>query len=378
VLDLILLQEAISWDEFESTCKALADKRVVAVTSDAPIYIFGAGRFGRDLASAFKKRGFKVLGFIETTPKAKTCDDLSVHSWGDLPADAVNAQIAIGIHNRDMPLDGLVKLVNEAGYANILMPWDCYEVLEAELGWRYWLSKKTTILENLSHLKATYDSLSDDLSKSCLLQLCLFRLGLNNSYSQYQHQDEQYFNNLTLPPLKGLKDLNYVDCGAYNGDTFLELSKIIPLGESYLFEPDPDNYGELVKEIQTSDLKPTLLPLAVSDGYKILSFSSGGEGGTISNEGAVRIAAVSLDEVLVNKKVHFMKFDVEGGEIEAITGAKNLIAKNRPVLAISLYHRPVDLWEIPELLQKLCVDYSFYICQHFFNSFDSVIYAVPN
>jgi hypothetical protein len=79
----------------------------------------------------------------------------------------------------------------------------------------------------------------------------------------------------------------------------------------------------------------------------------------------------------LNKKIHFIKFDVEGGEIEAIIGAKNLILENRPVLAISLYHRPVDLWEIPELLQKLCINYSFYIRQHFFNSFDSVIYAIP-
>lgn len=378
MLDLSFLQETISWSEFESACKALADKKAIDVSLGVPIYIFGAGRFGRDLASAFKKKGFKVSGFIETTPKVKTCGDLSVHSWGDLPDDAVNAQIAIGIYNRDMPLDDLVRVVNEAGYTNVLMPWDCYEVLESELGWRYWLSKKSTILSNLTRLKATYDCLSDELSKFCLLQLCLFRLGLNNSYSQYQHQDGQYFNGLTLPPLKGAKDLSYVDCGAYNGDTLLELSKIISLGDSYLFEPDPDNYRDLVKEIQASNLKPTLLPLAVSDGYKILSFSSGGEGGTILSEGTVRIAAVSLDEVLANKKIHFMKFDVEGGEIGAITGAKNLIANNRPVLAISLYHRPVDLWEIPELLQKLCIDYSFYIRQHFYNSFDSVIYAVPN
>ena len=74
-----LQQEIISWGEFESTCKALADKKVVAVALDAPIYIFGAGRFGRDLASALKERGFKVSGFIETTPRLKTCGDLRVH-----------------------------------------------------------------------------------------------------------------------------------------------------------------------------------------------------------------------------------------------------------------------------------------------------------
>jgi FkbM family methyltransferase len=249
--------------------------------------------------------------------------------------------------------------------------------LGEELGWRYWLSKKNTILENLPRLKGAYDSLSDDVSRACLLELCLFRLGFNNSYSQFKHQDTQYFNELTLSLFEGVKGLAYVDCGAYNGDTFLELSGVISVGDSYLFEPDPSNYRDLVREVRASNLDPTLLPLAVSDKYKILSFSSGGEGGTISDVGSVQIAAASLDEVLVNKKIHFIKFDVEGGEIEAIIGAKNLILENRPVLAISLYHRPVDLWEIPELLQKLCINYSFYIRQHFFNSFDSVIYAIP-
>jgi FkbM family methyltransferase len=369
--------ETISWAEFEASCNSLIRNGSTQIPIDAPICIFGAGRFGRDLARAFKIKGYKVLGFIETSPQSSVCDELSIYSWSELPTDAAKSQIAIGIHNRDMALEDLINLVKDAGYSKILMPWDCYEILGEELGWRYWLSKKSTILENLPRLKGVYDNLSDDASRSCLLQLSLFRLGLNNSYSHFHHQDVQYFNDLTLSLFKEIKSLSYVDCGAYNGDTFLQLSKVISVGDSYLFEPDPSNYRELVREVRASNLDPTLLPLAVSDKYKILSFSSGGEGGTISEGGSVQIAAVSLDEVLVNKKIHFMKFDVEGGEIEAIAGSRNLIRENRPVLAISLYHRPVDLWEIPELLQKICVDYSFYIRQHFFNSFDSVIYAIP-
>lgn len=375
--DLKGISEAISWIEFEEICDSLVGNSSTQIAVDTPIYIFGAGRFGRDLARAFKKRGYKVLGFIETTPKSRVCDELGVYSWGDLPSEVTHSQIAIGIHNRDMPLEDLINVVKDAGHEKILMPWDCYEILEEELGWRYWLSKKSTILDNLSRLKGAYDNLTDDVSRSCLLQLSLFRLGLNHSYSRFHHRDTQYFNDLTLSLFKEVKALNYVDCGAYNGDTFLELNKVISVGESYLFEPDPTNYRELVREVCASNFEPTLLPLAVSDKYRILSFSSGGEGGTISEDGSVQIAAVSLDEVLVNKKIHFMKFDVEGGEIEAITGAKDLILKNRPVLAISLYHRPVDLWEIPELLQKFCINYSFHIRQHFFNSFDSVIYAIP-
>jgi FkbM family methyltransferase len=370
--------DAITWGEFEQACVAFSKKDTPQIDKDRPIYIFGAGRFGRDLADAFIKTGYKILGFIETSPKIAVCIGLTVYSLRELPKSSTQPQIAIGVYNRDMPLNDLVGIVEAAGYSDVLLPWDCYEILSSELGWRYWLSNRAYLLNNLLNLKRTYEMLSDDVSKSCLLQLSLFRMGLNTGYGNYRHLDAQYFNEITLPPLRGIEEVTYVDCGAYNGDTYLELSKILQLGESYLFEPDPSNYKELVVAIRSSHLVPTLLPLAVSNEYKILLFNSGGEGASVSEDGTVRIAAVSLDEILNNKEIHFVKFDVEGGEIDAITGASSLLTKNRPVLAISLYHRPEDLWKIPDLLQKLCTNYSFYIRQHFYNSFDSVMYAIPN
>jgi hypothetical protein len=45
---------------------------------------------------------------------------------------------------------------------------------------------------------------------------------------------------------------------------------------------------------------------------------------------------------------------------------------------LAVHHNPQDLWELPELLFGLCEDYRFHVRQHQFNSFDSVLYAVPN
>jgi FkbM family methyltransferase len=376
---LQLQGQIISWVDFEISCNALSKEGAAEVSPDSSIYIFGAGRFGRDLAISFRKQGYNILGFVETTAKSSICDGLKVYSWNNLPDETPYSKIAIGIHNRDMPIDDLIEVVKSAGYTNILTPQDCYELLAAELGWRYWLSKKDILLNNIASLKRTYDMLSDEVSKACFLHLTLFRLGKNPSYASYKHESPQYFNELTLPVLQNKIGLKYVDCGAYNGDTYLELSKFIKLGDSYLFEPDPENYRALTQAIFSSNLQPMLLPLAVSDKYKILSFNGQeGEGGTISENGSIKIAAAALDDVLINKKIDFIKIDVEGGELDAIAGATTLIKNYRPVLAISLYHRPVDLWEIPDLLQKICVNYSFFIRQHFHNSFESVIYAIPN
>jgi hypothetical protein len=111
----------------------------------------------------------------------------------------------------------------------------------------------------------------------------------------------------------------------------------------------------------------------------MLSFNAGnGEAGTISTNGNVHVASMALDDLLLGQSTDFIKLDLEGGEIAALNGAAQLIARCRPVLALSYYHRPQDLWKIPQLLRKLCPNYRFFLRQHFFNSFDSVFYAVPN
>ena len=45
--------------------------------------------------------------------------------------------------------------------------------------------------------------------------------------------------------------------------------------------------------------------------------------------------------------------DIEGAEYEALLGARGTISKYRPGLAISLYHRPADLWQIPLLINEM-------------------------
>jgi hypothetical protein len=47
------------------------------------------------------------------------------------------------------------------------------------------------------------------------------------------------------------------------------------------------------------------------------------------------------------------------------------------VLAISCYHKPEDLWALPDLIDSLVPDYRLYLRQHTFNSFDLVLYAIP-
>lgn len=364
------------FDTFKAQCQSLDDSSGLEINKKDPIYIFGAGNFGRDVAKALLRNKFNLLGFIETSPKLKFIDGLPILALQDIPASQLSAQLLIGIYNRDVPFDELKNYASKIGFEKIFMPWDIYNLLSDDLGWRYWLGKKKTLLSQISNIQKTYDLLSDDESKQTLLSICRFRLGFQDSYASFKHPEKQYFNELTLNRFSGL-ECNYVDCGAYNGDTFLEADQSLSLIGAYLFEPDPNNFSQLVQAAKSSRLRPVCIPMAVSDSYRMLSFSGGGEGGTISEEGDVHIAAVSLDQILPKSTVDFIKFDVEGAEISALNGAEELIKRSRPVLVLSIYHRPHDLWEIPELLAKYCHNYKFYLRQHYHNSFDSVFYAIP-
>jgi hypothetical protein len=82
--------------------------------------------------------------------------------------------------------------------------------------------------------------------------------------------------------------------------------------------------------------------------------------------------------MLPGKQINLIKIDVEGAELQVINGMKKTLSQSRPVITLSLYHNPQDIWTLPELLFNLCDNYSFFIRQHYFNSFDSVFYAVPN
>lgn len=363
--------------ELHTLARRFADKPTRILPPSQPVWIFGAGQFGRDLCRALQGTGHTVAGFVETRPVAEQVMGLPLVNWQQWSPVHCAAPLCIGIFNRGMPLDTLEALAREAGACDVFLPWDVYHTLQQDLGWRFWLSEPERILGQIDTIANALNCLSDDASKRCLLDIAAFRLGLHTSYGSFRHPENQYFNPLTLDLFRG-KPMRFVDGGAYNGDTYQELCKLADVQAAYLFEPDSANFSQLVNHVRGSTHPVQCLPLGLSDGYRILGFSAGqGEGASITEDGTTHIAVTALDDVLAGCSVDFIKLDVEGAEMQALQGAQQLIQRCRPVLALSLYHRPQDLWELPLMLARLCENYRFYIRQHFFNSFDSVLYGVP-
>ncbi len=98
----------------------------------------------------------------------------------------------------------------------------------------------------------------------------------------------------------------------------------------------------------------------------------------ISADGVITIQCVSLDEVISNFKSTLIKMDIEGAEIDALPGEQKTIQKYVPGLAISVYHLPSHIWEIPLLVKQMMPGaYKYYLRAHGFNDYNIVLYAVP-
>jgi hypothetical protein len=68
--------------------------------------------------------------------------------------------------------------------------------------------------------------------------------------------------------------------------------------------------------------------------------------------------------------------DIEGAETQALLGASEVIRNVRPNLAISVYHRPRDIIDIPLLIRSLNKNYSFFFRCYGEHGYDTVLYCV--
>ena len=85
-----------------------------------------------------------------------------------------------------------------------------------------------------------------------------------------------------------------------------------------------------------------------------------------------------MDDLIGSSFINYIKMDIEGAEISAIAGLKNTIIKQNPHLAISVYHKPTDLWEIPFKINQIAPDtYSFFLRVYGHQTFDTVLYCIP-
>ena len=211
-------------------------------------------------------------------------------------------------------------------------------------------------MNNLSELKKVYESLIDDESKKTF---CGYWLGnISNQISKIHYSNNTHYITAGFLPEEGGI---VIDAGACDGTT---AAKFAELGyKVYAFEMDKKNF-ELAKKV-AKEKKFTVENFGLGSfkhktKYSRFENNIGGSHFDVTGDEVAEIT--TIDSYVREKKlprVDFIKMDVEGAELEVLQGASTTIAKFKPILNLSAYHKWEDFWTLMNFVKSIRSDYEF-------------------
>lgn len=136
----------------------------------------------------------------------------------------------------------------------------------------------------------------------------------------------------------------FVDIGANIGWYSIGCSLVNPSAEIFCFEPVPDTFKQLKKNIELNGAdNVNAFDFGLSNEDEIVDFFVYPEGGgnasarDLSRREGVSTVSVQLRTLdscglFDRKKIDFIKLDIEGGELLALMGAQRILARDKPVI----------------------------------------------
>lgn len=235
--------------------------------------------------------------------------------------------------------------------------------------------------ENIDKVQRVRSLLADDKSKEVFDSLISYKLSGNVEYLKGCETGEQE----ALKLLKIGFNETYVDLGAYNGDTverFLRLTNK-SFAEIYAVEPDHRNFLRMVRRNYAlgRGIFHPINAAAWCDDVTLKFRKSGGRNSSVCNGYGrgpiVEVQGVKVDTLMRDKIPTLIKIDVEGCEKEALDGARLSIAKHKPKLILSLYHRREDIFELPLKVKAMNGSYRLYLRHHpYIPGWDTNLYCI--
>ncbi|MCL1632288.1 FkbM family methyltransferase [Sporolactobacillus sp. CPB3-1] len=346
---------------------------VESVSHANEIVLFGCGRGGRNVFDLFAENGINknVVAFCDNNADKQGTTFLGLDVFA--PAKAANqfpnAFYIISCVDNVEPTNQLIDLgIKESHVTTFDFTWNDSKQTNFEY-----------IMQHVQEFETVYHLLADDLSKRVYVNLLNYKITREQKYLNeiFNPFEKQYFNDLV--PFK--KGQVFVDVGAYVGDTLESYVNWSQgnYGKVYCFEPNVVNYQRLNQKVRQNDWHDVLTyQLGISKSKNKLFFDPMSPGGGfLSNRGTMAVPVDTLDHFLNNEQVDFIKLDLEGEEYNALAGGKNLIQKYRPVLAVCVYHKKDDFYQLVRYIKELCPDYQLYFRHYSLTEGETVCYALP-
>lgn len=347
--------------------------------------LYGAGTLGRAVLARLRRAGVEPAAFADDTPgkQGQSIDGVPVMR----PREAVERfgaglVFVVTILNPALRfLDAKARLERETGapavsFLNVAWKYP------AEFLPFYQFELPGEVLKKAGAIREAFQAFADEESRRQFAAHLRFRLRLDYEALPANSRDDYFPPNL-LPPLP--PDTVFVDCGAFDGDTVRRFlaHQGGRFGAVYAFEPDAENFGRLREYAAGLGAEAAgrvrVFKAGVGDRRATLRFNATGNmSASLSDAGTVEVDVLPLSEVVeADGRAVYVKYDVEGAEWEALRGTEGLIRAARPLLAVSVYHRPDDLWQLPLRLRALDPDYRLFLRTQGDDGMDVICYAIP-
>ncbi len=219
---------------------------------------------------------------------------------------------------------------------------------------------------NAEKFHSVYNMLSDELSKKTFINTIIFKLtGKIDFLTRCETSKEEIISVMRLNE----GNLNYIDIGAYNGDTVEEyVERFGNNMKIFAFEPDKKNYGKMLERFEKKNIDCVAYNRAAWDADEILKFySRSGRAGSaekgIRSEKFSEVMAVRVDETdeIAHEKIGFVKIDAEGSDLKVIGGLSKIIRHSKPCVKVAAYHRNEDYFCIPQAVAEINENFRLYM-----------------
>ena len=337
------------------------------------ITVYGAGTIGRQAINAARLIGLPVKAILDANAElhGTKIDGIEVRPLSSVTKGTDVVVPALGRH-----IVAITNALHEHGVHSVM-----------SLSELYYISRRpgepeTDYLDDLFANRHRYHSLflalADLRSREVLSAVLEHRLSLatNHLSKVAERSHAQWFDPAFLPRTES--DV-FVDGGAFDGDTVL--GYVEARGPDYkhihAFEIDPDVSARAVS--RTAHLtNVTIHSCGLSDREALASYrKTGGTDGAIGHHaGNSRRVALRTIDTAVHERITFLKLDVEGEEAKTIDGARHHLKNDRPALAVALYHKAHDMWDIPRRILDLLPDYRLHLRHYTDTAYETIVYAI--
>ena len=332
--------------------------------SDTKKYILGINKLTKSVL-----KFVKVDGIIDDFTRVQRSRKKEVLDIKNVPKDALILWTATG-----SPL-GVKQKLDEMGFLHIsylaLLKYSSLDLAPSP----FMEDFEDDFRNNYENYQQTYNLLKDTKSKEIFTKVINFKISYNYDFMEgfTNNHEEQYFDKELIP---NIQNVCFVDGGGYVGDTASEVIKNFPdFKKIYLIEPISENIRIAKRELgHFTNIE--FLSCGISNRQETLYFNEEKSFSTLYGKGTQSVQVDTIDN-LVKEKVDYIKLDIEGAEQDAIDGAQKTIKKDRPILAICIYHKAEDWYKIPQKVLAIESEYDIYLRHYMEGIFESVMYFLP-